>query len=378
MRVLFLSASVGAGHLSAANAVCAGLREIDPAARTHVVDSYRYAASVVSRVVSDGYLQMVKTIPQMYRYVYDRAERATEVGPFRTWAHQFTAGNLRPLLERERPDVVVCTHAFPCGAMAEYKRQFADAPPVVGILTDFAVHAFWIHDNVDGYTVATDSVRDVMVARGIDPSRVSVSGIPVRPEFAPHGEPVAALRERLGLPGGRPLVLMMGGGLGIGPLERMIRSLHGFGAPIAAAVIAGRNVRIERRVLAAAESVDYPVRVLRFVENVYDYMHAADAFVTKPGGLSLAEALVAEVPIVLCKPLPGQEERNARVLCEAGAAVRSPRLDELASVLRGVLPGGPRRAATIAAARALGRADAAGKAASLIARLIPIRKEVVA
>jgi len=321
---------------------------------------------------------MVKTIPQMYRYVYDRAERATEVGPFRTWAHQFTAGNLRPLLERERPDVVVCTHAFPCGAMAEYKRQFADAPPVVGILTDFAVHAFWIHDNVDGYTVATDSVRDVMVARGIDPSRVSVSGIPVRPEFAPHGEPVAALRERLGLPGGRPLVLMMGGGLGIGPLERMIRSLHGFGAPIAAAVIAGRNVRIERRVLAAAESVDYPVRVLRFVENVYDYMHAADAFVTKPGGLSLAEALVAEVPIVLCKPLPGQEERNARVLCEAGAAVRSPRLDELASVLRGVLPGGPRRAATIAAARALGRADAAGKAASLIARLIPIRKEVVA
>ena len=139
--------------------------------RTQVVDSYKYAASVMSRVVSDGYLQMVKTIPQMYRYIYDRAERATEVGPFRTWAHQFTATNLRPLMEAERPDVVVCTHAFPCGAMAEYKRLFADAPPVAGIVTDFAVHAFWIHRNIDGYAVASDAVRDVMIARGVAPER---------------------------------------------------------------------------------------------------------------------------------------------------------------------------------------------------------------
>ncbi|MGC2130541.1 MAG: hypothetical protein WA629_10625, partial [Candidatus Aquilonibacter sp.] len=104
--------------------MCFALRELDPKVHTQVVDSYKYAALVVSRVVSDGYLRMVKTIPQMYRYIYDRAERATEVGPFRTWAHQFTAGNLRPLIERERPDAIVCTHAFPSGAMAEYKRLY--------------------------------------------------------------------------------------------------------------------------------------------------------------------------------------------------------------------------------------------------------------
>jgi processive 1,2-diacylglycerol beta-glucosyltransferase len=378
IRVLFLSASVGVGHLSAANAVCAGLRQIDPNARTHVVDSYKYAASVVSRVVSDGYLQMVKTIPQMYRYIYDRAERATEVGPFRTWAHQFTAGNLRPLMERERPDVVVCTHAFPCGAMAEYKRMFADSPPVVGILTDFAVHAFWIHDNIDGYTVATKAVRDVMISRGVAPERISLSGIPVRPEFVPGRESRAALRERLGLPADRRVVLLMGGGLGIGPLERMMRALEAVEEPIAAVVIAGRNERMEARVLNAAEKAGYPVRVLRFVENVYDYMHAADAFVTKPGGLSLAEALVAQVPIVLCKPLPGQEERNARVLCDAGAAIRTRRLAELPDALGSFFADAGRRERTIVAAKRLGHPDAAGKAAALIAGLIPERKEVVA
>ena len=354
------------------------MRKIDPSVRTHVVDSYKYAATVVSRVVSDGYLQMVKTIPQMYRYIYNRAERATEVGPFRTWAHQFAAGNLRPLLLRERPDAVVCTHAFPCGAMAEYKRAFGDAPPVVGVVTDFAVHAFWIHDTIDAYAVATPAVRDVLIARGVDAARVAASGIPVRPEFAQRPPSIDALRERLNLPRDRRVVLMMGGGLGIAPLERMMRRLEAVPVPIAAVVMTGRSARSERRVLAAAGNVSYPVRALRFVDNVYDYMHACDVLVTKPGGLSAAEALVAGIPTILCKPLPGQEERNARVLTEAGAAVRVRRIDELPSALVTILTDPARRAEMAAAAARLARPSAAGEVATTIVRLASMRKEVVA
>lgn len=378
MRILFLSASVGVGHLSAANAVGSALRAIDSNAQTPVVDAYKYAALVVSRVVSNGYLSMVKTIPQMYRFIYNRAERATEVGRFRTWAHQFTAANLRPLMLRERPDAVVCTHAFPCGAMAEYKRMFPDAPPVVGIVTDFAVHGFWIHANVDAYVVATEAMRHALIARRIPADRISVAGIPVRVEFAPSGEARDALRERLDLPKDRFVALLMGGGLGIAPIERMLRALTRVRVPLAAVVVAGRNSRISRRLAQTADSVNYPVRALRFVENVYDYMHAADAFVTKPGGLSTAEALVAQVPMVLCKPLPGQEERNARVLLEAGAALRTRRIDELPAALETILTDSNRRARMVAAARRLGRPNAAGEAASMIVGLIESRKEVVA
>lgn len=321
---------------------------------------------------------MVKTIPQMYRFIYDRAERATEVGPFRTWAHQFAAGNLRPLLAREQPDAVVCTHAFPCGAMAEYKRSFGDAPPVVGVVTDFAVHAFWIHETIDAYAVATPAVRDVMIARGIDPGRVAASGIPVRPEFVPRPQSIDALRERLNLPRDRRVVLMMGGGLGIAPLERMMRRLEAIPVPIAAVVMTGRNVRSERRVLAAAQNATCPVRALRFVDNVYDYMHACDVLVTKPGGLSAAEALVAGIPTILCKPLPGQEERNARVLAEAGAALRVRRIDDLPGALLSILTDPSRREKMAAAAARLARPNAAGEVATTIVRLASMRKEVVA
>jgi processive 1,2-diacylglycerol beta-glucosyltransferase len=114
------------------------------------------------------------------------------------------------------------------------------------------------------------------------------------------------------------------------------------------------------------------------VDNVYDYMHAADVLVTKPGGLTAAEALVAHVPMVLCNPLPGQEERNARILCEAGAAVRSRAVADLATTVDAVLTPGNRRERMIAAARRMARPNAAAEAASLIARLVRMRKEVVA
>jgi processive 1,2-diacylglycerol beta-glucosyltransferase len=321
---------------------------------------------------------MVKTIPRMYRYIYDRAERATEVGRFRTWAHQFTAANLRPLLLRERPDAVVCTHAFPCGAMAEYKNIFGDAPPVVAVVTDFAVHGFWVHTNIDRYVVATETMRAALLARGVAASAISVSGIPVRREFAPSAEAVEELRERLDIPADRYVVLLMGGGLGLAPIERMLCALRAVRAPLAAVVVAGRNTRVRRRLAEAAESLDFPVRALPFVENVYDYMHAADLLVTKPGGLTTAEALVARIPMVLCKPLPGQEERNARILVEAGAAVRAPRVDELAATVQALRADRARRERMIAAAARIARPNAAGEAAAMIARLVRVRKEVVA
>jgi processive 1,2-diacylglycerol beta-glucosyltransferase len=369
---------VGVGHVSAANAVADALHTIEPHAKTPVVDSYKYAALVVSRVVSNGYLRMVKTIPQLYRYIYHRAERATEVGRFRTWAHQFTASNLRPLILRERPDVVVCTHAFPCGAMAEYKREFADAPPVVAIVTDFAVHGFWIHENIDRYVVATDALRDVLTARGVARDAVLVAGIPIRPRFVRSDEPLDALRERLNLPPGRRVVLLMGGGLGIAPVERILAQLQPVRMPIAAIVLSGQNARLGRRLAETAERLEYPVRVLPFIENVYDYMHASDVLVTKPGGLTTAEALVAEVPMVMCKPLPGQEERNARVLAGAGAAVRTRRVEEIADAVESVLVDVAWRDQVIAAARRLARPYAASDTAALIARLAEVRKEIVA
>lgn len=351
------------------------LQSGEPPFDAAIVDSYKYAASVVSRVVSSGYIGMVKTLPQMYRLLYNQAERAKEVGPFRTWIHQFTAANLRELMREYRPDVVICTHAFPCGVMAEYKRQFADAPPVVGIVTDFVVHSFWIHDNIDGYAVATPEMRAALIARGVREGRILVSGIPVRAAFGEPSPDRHALRERLGLPPDRSILLLMGGGLGIGRLERIVEALDGMSMPICTVAIVGRSRRSETRVLDCAHRVRNPVRVLRFVDNVHEYMHASDVLITKPGGLTSAEALAAGVPMVLFKPLPGQEERNTRYLVTRHAAVRARRYTDLAKTVERLLRSDRKLGEMRAVMKEIGRPNAAAHIAALIRELVANRKE---
>ncbi|MHB8177394.1 MAG: MGDG synthase family glycosyltransferase [Vulcanimicrobiaceae bacterium] len=366
---------MGVGHVAAARAIGAALRERNPDAEIDEVDSYEYAALVVSRIVSDGYVRMVTTVPQMYRYVYHRAERASHVGPLRAWAHQFTASNLRPLLQRLRPDAVVCTHAFPCGAMAEYQRRYADAPPVVGVVTDYALHAFWVHRSIDAYAVATPELAQQLRVLGLPPDRVAATGIPVHPRFAAAVLPQA--RHDLGLPLDRRVVLVMGGGLGIGPLARVLKALDDCREPICAVALVGNNEPLRRRLVRAADALGYPVRVVPFVENVETYMRVADLLVTKPGGLTLAEALVTGVPLVLVHPLPGQEERNAAVVVAAGAAVRAPRVDGVGELVSTLLRNPWRLRAMCIAAQTLAQPHAAERIADIVMNLAPHPQGVV-
>ena len=312
---------------------------------------------------------MVKTVPQMYRYIYDRAERATQVGAFRTWVSRFTAANLRGLIDDLQPSVVVCTHAFPCGVMAAYKRTFDPALPVVGIVTDFVVHPFWIYRNVDAYAVATPEMRAALVARGVAAERIVVSGIPVDRRFAAPRLEKDALRRALDLPLDRKVVLMMGGGLGIGPIELMMRALGEVAVPLAGAIIVGRNENLERRVLGAAERTDYPLRVHGFVDNVFDYMYASDVLLSKPGGLTTSEALAADLPMILVRPLPGQEERNTRYLVSRRAAIRARGARGLARAVGNLLESPERQAQLRRHMRALRHPEAAETVAERILAL---------
>ena len=335
-----------------------------------MVDSYRYAASLFSKVVSDGYIGMVRTIPQLYGYIYDRAERATVAGGFRVWASEFTARNLRGLIERMQPSAVVCTHAFPCGVMSAYKRLYDPTLPVMGIVTDFVVHPFWIYKNVDAYAVATPEIRAALIGRGIESDRIGVDGIPVDARFGAPPPDRGALRDALGLPRGASVALVMGGGLGLGPLATAVRALARTTVPLLPVVIVGKNRRLERRVVEEARRDGADVRVLGFVENVFDWMHAADVLVTKPGGLTTSEALAARLPMVLLRPLPGQEERNARYLASRGAALRVAGGGELVRAVDAVLSGTAQRVRDGAAP--LAHPDAAERIAARIAAFAQI------
>jgi processive 1,2-diacylglycerol beta-glucosyltransferase len=253
--------------------------------------------------------------------------------------------------------------------VAAYKREFDAALPVMGIVTDFVVHPFWVYKNIDAYAVATPEIRAALIARGIEPGAIGVDGIPVDPRFGQPPADRGALRERLGLPREGAVVLVMGGGLGLGPVASTVRALTRSPAGLTPVVIVGKNRALQRRVSEAARRDGSDVRVLGFVHDVYDWMHAADVLVTKPGGLSTSEALAAGTPLVLLRPLPGQEERNAKYLVSHGAALRATRAGELVRMVDAVLAGGDAARRLRGAAAALAHPDAAERIAGRIAGL---------
>ena len=289
---------------------------------------------------------MVKTVPQLYRYIYDRAERATEAGAFRNWVSRYPAANLRSLIEEKRPNVVVCTHAFPCGVMAAYKNAFDPSLPVVGIVTDFVVHPFWIYRNVEAYSVATAEMRAVLMARGVPGERIVVSGIPVDRRFTEPRLAKPALRRALELPVDRNIVLMMGGGLGIGPIELMMRGLADvqWRSPESSSWAATPTSSDARARGSGAHRVSAAgARLRRQCFRLYARIRRA---ALKAGRVDFLGSAGCRFADDFVRPLPGQEERNTRYLVSRRAAIRARGPRGLAAAVGNLLSSPRRRGPT--------------------------------
>lgn len=331
-RILILSASVGAGHTRAAEAIECAIKERFPFMETLIVDSYRYASALWGKVAADGYIQMVKRWPKLYGYLYEAGRKESRFLAFKNWIAQIAAQNFRPLIAEFNPSVIVCTHAFPCGIASVLKDEHNI--PIVGVVTDYVVHPYWIYNNIDLYAVATTEMQMVLETYNIPRNRIKVTGIPVDPRFN-IPESKDELRKRHSLELSIPTVLLMGGGLGLGPMEKIFRALRRISRPAQAVVVVGTNKVLQRRMEAYAKRIDAPgvfsrlsksnslhnIRVFNYVAFIHELMKASDFVITKPGGLTSTEAIVAETPLLLMKPLPGQEERNSQWLVQKKVAI---------------------------------------------------------
>jgi processive 1,2-diacylglycerol beta-glucosyltransferase len=164
--------------------------------------------------------------------------------------------------------------------------------------------------------------------------------------------------------------MLMAGGLGLGRLDAMLRALVKVRSPIAAVAIAGRNAGLYRRLTATAARLDYPLRVFGFIDDIFDYMHASDVLLTKPGGLTTSEALAAELPMVIAQPLPGQEERNTRYLVERRAAISAGSTGEIVDAVGRLVDSPVERARLRKRADSVRRPGAAHAVAERVHRLI--------
>lgn len=323
-RVLILTASYGSGHNEAANCLAAGFERAG--AEAIVVDHFKALVNpAFERATRAFYFALLRRAPLVWGMAYGVGDWLASDSVLTFGATRVGAAALGRLVDRLAPDAVVSVHATPAAVMSTLLGQGRRLPPHTTVVTDFVAHSQWIAPNIDRYCVAADEVQHEFVARGIPRERVAVTGVPVRAEFAAPVDPAAA-RRALGLSPRTPVVLAMAGSYGsVGRLPDVARALLALERPPQGVLVAGRDEALAAtlRRLTAGTSL----RTVGYASDVRTLMAAADLLVTKAGGMTLAEAMAAEVPLLAYGSLPGQERRNERFASRAGIALiaRSPR-----------------------------------------------------
>ena len=329
-RVLILTASYGSGHLAAAATLADAFR--GRGASVTVADHFRELVHpTFARVSQALYTGILRQAPWLWGLAYGLGDRLASDSPLTFGMTRLGTAALGGLLRKLVPDVVVTVHATPSAAMASLVEAGVRVPPHTTVVTDFVAHSQWMARHVDRYCVAADEVKHEFVARGIAPERIAVTGVPIRQSFE---QPVDRLdaRRRFRLDPDRPVVLAMAGSDGsLGRLPAVTRVLLASRRPLQGLVITGRNRALHTELCRLTSGTR--VRVLGYVRHVRALMAAADLLVTKAGGMTLAEAIAAEVPLLTFGSLPGQEGQNERFAARTGIALAARSARELGALI---------------------------------------------
>jgi processive 1,2-diacylglycerol beta-glucosyltransferase len=361
-RILVLSASVGAGHLRAAQAVELALRELKPEAHIENHDVMEFTNGVFRRLYAKSYLDLVNRAPYVLGYFYDLMDRQPSPQQKSDRLRRLVEKlNLRKLLKflRSQPwDVVVNTHFLPAEMIAQLKHKEEFTAPQFTVTTDFETHRLWVNQPCERYFTATAEGAAYLAHLGVPRETIEVTGIPIHPAFA-RAHDRAELLAKHQLSGDRPVVLQLAGGFGVGPIEKIYRTLLEVDAPLEIIVVSGRNEALRAELTEIEVPSGHHAHVLGFTDVMHELMAVADLVVTKPGGLTSSEALASGAAMVIVNPIPGQEARNSDYLLEHGAAIKVNNTATLSHKLTELLRNPERLTRLKSAAKSLSRPQAA-------------------
>ncbi|MFP4473872.1 MAG: MGDG synthase family glycosyltransferase [Candidatus Omnitrophota bacterium] len=327
MKILITYATAGAGHKQAARAL---YQAVSASSGDEVVllDALDMTSALFKKFYSRSYEFIVSHLSWLWRisfWMLDQPWMQFAMAAGRRMYNRIYAGRLHRYLISEQFDCIITTHFMPIEIASALKQQGKIQSRLIAVVTDYDVHHIWLGSGVDCYAVATDWTRDKLTSLGVSPEKVAVTGIPTVRKFSVPKER-KALCGRLDIRPDIFTVLIATGSFGMGPIEEVVDSLEG----IQMLVICGHNQNLYQRLSQKDEPL---LRPYGFVHNMDELMGAADMMITKPGGLSISEALVSGLPLIFFSAIPGQEEHNVKVLAQYGVGIKGPSVSKIAETL---------------------------------------------
>jgi processive 1,2-diacylglycerol beta-glucosyltransferase len=339
MKTFILYASAGAGHRKAAEALFEAAKTAGKEREVEIFDVLDYTNAFFKWSYNAIYMFAIKYVPYLwglFYYILDFKPVYLLALPFRKGINFLNSRKLRHKLISENPDFIISAQFFASEVTARLIKKGFIKAKLITVLTDFLPHYVWINNKTHFYCVATREAKESLVKRGVAQERIRVSGIPISPAFL-EDEKKDVLREKLGFGRQNFVILIVSGGFGVGPVEKMLRILDKSVLNVEITVICGKNPFLFNRLKEI--KVNKKVNIFGFVDNMPQLMKASDLIITKSGGLSSSEALACRLPIIIVRPVPGQESRNCNILIKNKAALKLRSLNDLTAIVEGFIKG---------------------------------------
>jgi processive 1,2-diacylglycerol beta-glucosyltransferase len=325
-RILILSASVGAGHIRAAEAVEQACKQMLPDATVRNLDILEMTNRVFRRIYGQFYLDLINKAPHVLGYFYDLLDQPSKSGlnrsdRFRLMVEKMNLNKFTRFLLGQPWDLVINTHFLPAEIIAALRKAGKTHVPQVTATTDFETHRLWVNQPCERYFTATDEGALYLHSWGVPKEATFITGIPIHPAFSVPVDRATILAKH-GLDGAKPIVLQLAGGFGVGPVEKLFTALLTVPMPLQVVAVCGRNETVKADLEKLTRPERHKIKIVGFTKEIDELMAVADLVISKPGGLTTSEALARGAVMVIVNPIPGQESRNSDYLLENGAAIK--------------------------------------------------------
>jgi processive 1,2-diacylglycerol beta-glucosyltransferase len=334
LKVLILGLRAGGGHLAVAQNIKKALTE-KGIKDILIIDTLRYVKPLYGWIVNDFYLFICKRAPSIYKYLYSSSEQHRgKRYRIRRLLIRKTETKILSLIENFKPSAIICTHSYGAIIASYLKLRYQLSYTLIGVITDYYTHPLWLNSGIDFYVVATQRMKERLVLHGIEESKILVLGIPISPSFNTAGDGQEIINH-LGLEKGKFTLLVMAGATGMDLEKYRVEYLLSAGLPIQVIIVSGTNQKFKQRLLLLKRKgyFNTPTSIIGFSDQIPQLMKISDVLLTKPGGVTIAEAFASSLPLILTKALVGVEERNAREVLQLQAGIQVGNPFQLPSLL---------------------------------------------
>jgi processive 1,2-diacylglycerol beta-glucosyltransferase len=305
-RVLILTVHHGSSHVRMARALAQALTQLRPNLQVEVVDALAHCASWF-QAYYNSFAIPLKYWPGLWEHIEKHQHDGDSTSP--GWLYRWGARGLFRFMEAFAPDIVIATEVGLGEFAILHKRHSKAAYFLVAVGTlDF--DRPWAQPEVDLFITSPGEIAARVRSAGVPPEKILECGTPVDPAFSSCPDKATA-RARLGLKQNIPVLLVNFGGTGNRKPRQVLSELHKLQRPVQAVFISRRDENLRKELLRLSEGMSH-TRVLTWVDNMHEWMAAADLLVSRAGVGIVAEALNSGLPMLVFDAPPGNERR----ICE--------------------------------------------------------------